>query len=427
MAELTAAQKMVKARTALVLDQFFWGSLTLKLTMQEDAKKQTAATNGVLIKYNPAFIDKQNLDQTKGLWCHEILHCALGHHTRRNGRDANTYNEACDYAINPMVLEAGMVLPEGALINPDFKDMSVDQIYSILWGKKQQEQADNAEQQKNEQGTSEDAEQEQGSDEDEQEDEDGQSDDSGSNPGGSNPNSGDPGGCGEVEDYEGEDGQGATESDNAEQQQEWQIAVTQAAQQAKSRGTLPGGIAKLIEKLNEPKVNWKEALHRFITQIARDDYTFRRINTRFVGRGICLPSLYNEKLPPIDMCIDISGSVSEEELAQFASEVDDILTNHNTTLRVSYVDTEVQSTQEFTQEDLPVVLKAEIGGGTDFAPGIKHAMEQDEQPVCLIYLTDMCCSSFGPEPDFPVLWVCTQSNIPDYYSAPPFGELIKMK
>lgn len=399
---MKAMEQMVKARTALVLDHFFFGSLALKLQLVEDASCKTAATNGIILKFNPDWISKLNMDQTKGLICHEVMHCALAHHVRRSGRDLRTWNEACDYAVNPLIVDAKMQLPiNEALIDPAFNNMNVDHIFSELMKRQLPPQDDN-------------------------DSNDEKSDDKEEN--------NDPGGCGEIEDYPGEPDEngeqkesGASDSEKEQQAQEWQIAATQAAQQAKSRGTLPAGIEKLIKKLNEPKVNWREALHRFVDQVSRNDYTFRRVNTRFVGRGICLPSLYNEELPPIDLVIDTSASLSDEELSQFAAEIDDILTQYNTTCRVTYCDTKVQSTEEFTQENRPVQLSAKGGGGTNFEPGIQHAVEQEEQPVCLIYLTDLECSSYGKAPDFPVLWVCTQADVPEYYGNPPFGEVIKMQ
>ena len=421
---MNAMAQMVKARTALVLDHFFFGSLALKLQLVEDTKCKTAATNGIVLKFNPKWIETLNMDQTKGIICHEVMHCALAHHVRRSGRDIYVWNEACDYAINPLILDADMKLPNGLLNNPNYSGMNVDHIYSDLMSKRPPKQenndSDNKEDSDNEQGNA------QNSKEDAQE---GESSDSENKEQGNGQGEGtpDPGKCGGVEDYPGEDNAGASDSEKEAQAQEWQVAATQAATQAKNRGTLPGSIERLIKKLNEPKVNWREALHRFVDQIARNDYSFRRINTRFVGRGICLPSLYNEALPPIDVLIDTSGSLQQEDLEQFASEIDDILTQYSTTCRVYYADTSVRHFEEFTQDNRPIQLVARGGGGTDFADPIAHVMQQDEQSACLIYLTDLECPSFGKEPEFPVLWVCTQAEVPAHYPAPPFGEVIRMQ
>jgi len=424
---MNAVTKVRKARTALVLDHFFFGSLALRLNVIEDKSCKTAWVDGVSFGYNPDFIDTLNLDETKGLWGHEVLHLALAHHARRGNRDSEIWNDAADYAINQILVDSGLKMPTtDGLLDDKYKGMHADKIFSELYGKRKQEQQDAADQQ-----------QKNGNDPSQQQpqpdpnsppdpnappSQNGQPDPNAPQDPNAQPKKGSGSGCGEVRDYPGEDPTvGATESEMIQQEQEWQIAATQAATQAKSRGNLPGSIERLIKKLNEPKVNWREALRRFVDQVSRNDYTWRRANPRYIHTGIVLPSLYNQELPPIDLVIDTSCSVGEEELRQFASECDDILSQYPTTLRVSYADTQVRHSEEFTQENRPVTLNARGGGGTRFSPAIAAAMAQEERPVCLIYLTDMECSDFGPEPDFPVLWVQTFG---DRAEEPPFGELI---
>jgi predicted metal-dependent peptidase len=57
---------------------------------------------------------------------------ALRHHTRRAGRDPRRWNEACDYAINPLLLDAGLKLPEGVLVDNRFRGLSAEEIYNRL-------------------------------------------------------------------------------------------------------------------------------------------------------------------------------------------------------------------------------------------------------------------------------------------------------
>jgi hypothetical protein len=47
---------MVKARTALLLSQPFFGTLALRLKMIEDAAIGTASVDGRVLRYNPDFI-----------------------------------------------------------------------------------------------------------------------------------------------------------------------------------------------------------------------------------------------------------------------------------------------------------------------------------------------------------------------------------
>jgi hypothetical protein len=39
---------------------------------------------------------------------------------------------ACDYAINPLLLEAGLILPKDVLIDHRFRGMSAERIYNLI-------------------------------------------------------------------------------------------------------------------------------------------------------------------------------------------------------------------------------------------------------------------------------------------------------
>ena len=74
---------------------------------------------------------------------------------------------------------------------------------------------------------------------------------------------------------------------------------------------------------------------------------------------------------------------------------------------------------EFTNGD-SLVFTPLGGGGTDFAPVMEWAAEQ--QAACLIYFTDLLCHSFGEDPEMPVLWARWGS----YENPVPFGDVIEI-
>jgi hypothetical protein len=51
--EIPAAERIRKARTALLLDHPFFGSLLFRLKSEECRSIPTMATNGVVLRYNP--------------------------------------------------------------------------------------------------------------------------------------------------------------------------------------------------------------------------------------------------------------------------------------------------------------------------------------------------------------------------------------
>lgn len=74
---------------------------------------------------------------TQGEWrfvlAHEALHAALAHHARVGGRDPYLWNLACDFVINGWLVEMGVgVMPEGLLLDHQFKGMSAESVYDRI-------------------------------------------------------------------------------------------------------------------------------------------------------------------------------------------------------------------------------------------------------------------------------------------------------
>lgn len=67
-------------------------------------------------------------------------------------------------------------------------------------------------------------------------------------------------------------------------------------------------------------------------------------------------------------------------------------------------DAAVQFSQEFRSAE-PIRLEPKGSGGTDFRPAFTWVEENELNPVCLIYLTNLCCDWFPEPPNYPVLLV----------------------
>ena len=129
---LSPAVRIQKARTALLLDHPFFGSLLFCLGARPTTSIQTMATDGISLFYNPDFVDTLNAAELIGTLAHEVLHPALQHHMRRGDRNRKRWNIACDYAINPLLLDAGLTLPKDVLIDHRFRGMSAERIYNLI-------------------------------------------------------------------------------------------------------------------------------------------------------------------------------------------------------------------------------------------------------------------------------------------------------
>jgi predicted metal-dependent peptidase len=105
------------------------------------------------------------------------------------------------------------------------------------------------------------------------------------------------------------------------------------------------------------------------------------------------------------IAVDTSGSIGKHELEQFAGEISAISEEARPeAIHVVYCDAAVQSSQQFGPSE-PIRLEPKGGGGTDFCPVFRWVDESEITPVCLIYLTDLCCNSYPDPPEYPVLWV----------------------
>src|SRR3984957_16821619 len=127
-------QRLSAARAALVLDHPFFGALALRMNLEEETKgrTQTMATDGRSIFYDNGFVEGCSDIELIGLLAHEVMHPAMQHHTRRGDRDPGLWNDAADYAINPILAEAGFTLPGNLLNDPQYRGMTAEQIYDAL-------------------------------------------------------------------------------------------------------------------------------------------------------------------------------------------------------------------------------------------------------------------------------------------------------
>ena len=67
------------------------------------------------------------------------MHPALQHHIHRGDREQARWNMACDYAINPILLDAGLTLPKDVLIDDRFRGMSAERIYNLIEEQRQED------------------------------------------------------------------------------------------------------------------------------------------------------------------------------------------------------------------------------------------------------------------------------------------------
>jgi predicted metal-dependent peptidase len=384
-----AHDKVIRARTNLLVSNGFWGFLAMQLRIVEEKSIPTAAVDGKSIFYNPDFVNQLDERECEFLIAHEVYHCCFQHFTRRGSRDPRGWNIAGDFVINWDLQQAGFKLIHNRQINgkdfkccidEKYKNMSTEEVYealpkiyiSIAGG-----------------GTGDD-----------------------------NP---DPGGCGAVLDAPG------TAGDQEATKHTWETSVRQAVQVARNDnvGNIPGSLQRLVAELEKPKISWRDKTRNFIDQSMSKDVSWARINRRSVATGALMPGYISDRLNHLVFVVDDSGSINMKLLTEFLSEVAGAL-DENTAdqLTVVYADTRVHHVDHFVPGD--IVSPHELpngGGGTDFRDSFKWVKENVPDASCIIYLTDLQVHEFGEEPECPVMWAVYAND--SYYdqlaAAAPFG------
>ncbi|MHB8742426.1 MAG: vWA domain-containing protein [Sulfuricaulis sp.] len=383
--------KLVSARTWLIIDKPFLGALVLRLPLVEANPNwcHTTATDARSFYYNSDYIKALSFEQTKFILAHEALHCALSHFARREHRDKHRWDLACDFAINPLLVADGLTPAPGALILDAYKDMTAEEIYPCIQENTNEESMDqhiydqdHRRHDSDHQGGSSDS------------DSDGNQADGG-------------GSHGEPDSQAGGAPQppplSAPERESLGKQ--WQQRMASAAQQAILAGKLGGSLARMVDHLLQPQLPWRMLLAHYMTQTARDDYSFAHPSRR-EGTAI-LPGMRSQHIDLI-VALDTSGSVTDEEMQEFLSEINAIKGQLGARITLHACDEKLAQDGPWIfepWEEIALPDKFQGGGGTRFTPLFEWAENQDRQPNLLLYFTDAKGEFPKHEPSYPVIWL----------------------
>lgn len=397
---MSKMSKMSKAKARLLIQHPFFASLVTSSPWIATRDIPTAATDSKNYYYNPDFMESLTLEECMGVQVHEVWHDALFHVLRRNGRNPRIWNMACDYSINQMIINAGLKLPQGCLLDRELGKNSADVNYDILMKKAEEERKKRREQQEK-------AQQEQGQ---------GQG-----QPGGemsSNP-FGDPG-DGLKSDVLGDDikepAGGGDPAERVKREQEIRERVAQAANVARMVGKMPAEIERLINAILNPRLPWEHYLQEYMTRVVKSDESWAKRNRRF---QVYLPTRHSEAMGPIALIGDTSGSISNDDLNAVAAEFRGIAEAVKPErIHMVWADTKVAREDVFEAGD-ELVFNAKGGGGTDMRVPLAHVAQYEPEVVVLV--TDGYTPWPKEEPDYPLIVVCTTD------AACPVGQVIRMK
>ncbi len=391
--------KLAAARTRLILDKPFLGSLVMHLSLKAANAKwcATMATDARNFYYNPDYIARLTLDQTQFVLAHEAMHCALSHFNRRNHRQKHRWDVACDYAVNMILDDERMAGPDNALMNATYRGLTAEEIYPVLHEDPPEETMDQH-----------------------------LFDDTGSGQGGegeAEENDSDPGDGGEGEPSEVGGQSEPAESDPAERSEsggqdvppppmdpdqldeQWQGRLAAAAQAARQAGKLSASMLRLVDRLLAPKLPWRALLARYMMNVARDDYSFQRTSRR-EGEAM-MPRLYSQGVR-VAVALDTSGSVTDDEMREFLSEIDALKAQVRAEVTLHACDNKLAEGGPWRfamwqTVELPDSISG--GGGTDFRPVFDWLDAGQISPDLLLYFTDAEGRFPELEPAFTVVWL----------------------
>ena len=145
---------------------------------------------------------------------------------------------------------------------------------------------------------------------------------------------------------------------------------------SKGRGSLPGNIIDQINKLNEPpQIKWQSLIVKQIgKQVCGKRKSPNRLNRRD-PKSIYKKGNLNDRLHPIVVAFDVSGSVSNKELMYFLNELQAL--SDKMKLPITYIqfDWDIQNVETIAPNEKPS-FNLHGRGGTSFQPVFDYLKEE---------------------------------------------------
>lgn len=349
----------------------FLGPLLGKVNVEMEnipAGLEVAISNDTLYYSKEAFL-KDDEDTRVTTLAHELLHNAFLHGARRGNRCPDIWNIAGDHVINLWLKEHGFYMGGFPWVMDDrFKGMSTDEVYDILI----QEGAAKPQ-----------------------------------------PGSQQAGRHGDVQDFQGE-------PDKVQKAVLDVASAKSAAVISNKAGDVPGETTLVLEEFLDPELPWEVLFARFFNEMSNQEYSYRRPNRRYEDPILRGPTGSNG-LEHLVYFLDISGSVTDEQILQFNSEVKYIQEDlEPERLTLITFDTKIHDVFEFERDEPFTKIEVVGRGGTDLKEPFEYIKKH--RPTAAAIFTDLYVD-IPPDPKIPIVWVI--SGNPGAQA--PFGTTVHFK
>ena len=369
--------KISQAKAKLLVDYPYFGTLASKVELVLNDNLESFKSDGKVLEYREEYLRDLELNELAFIFANAAMHKSLAHENRKNNRSGWLWQMATDMAINDMLVENGLEIPYGAQYRVRFKGMYAEEIYAEL-------KSDMIREEENLEYEGDDADDVEPSDEKKKQD------------------------------------KPQTKEELQEEILKEQLAAEEAITLLESelkKGEAPSFIDRFFKLNFLGKIDWRDELKSALDRYFKDDYLLIPANKKFLSQGIYLPSTTSQTFRLV-IAVDSSGSVDEELLSEFLSEVNFLmsLVSHYR-IELIVCDEKIHSHMTFySGETLNVEIKG--GSGTNFRPVFEFIESEFDDVKLLLYFTDLEGKFPFEKPSYNVKWITPK--IQDV----PFGEII---
>jgi predicted metal-dependent peptidase len=340
--------KIDKAKTKLMLENPYFGSIASMLKIEPNDHIESFSSDGEHYFYNDAYINELEIEEVGFTLANAAMHYALAHKQRGYARQDTLWQLATDYAINAMLVKNIPDYPPRINYQKRFDGMYAEEIYTILESETEHKEEDDT-------------------------------------------------ACSQKE-----------QRQKQEPMQDDSMFLDQLFEKIKQQGDLPKEFTILFDMIYSDVIDWRTELQRYLDRHAKEDYRFSPPNKKFLHLGYSLPALSSETLR-ITVAIDTSGSIDRSLLAQFFAELSSIMESFpNYEIELIEVDAKIQSHTTFYPGE-PITYQVTGGGGTDFRVLFEYLSLHLPHTQAVIYFTDGHGTFPTKPPPYDTLWVMPQT------------------
>lgn len=198
----------------------------------------------------------------------------------------------------------------------------------------------------------------------------------------------------------------------------------------RNAGTVPGDIERYIGKLKNPEINWRQYINsRILSKFCANEETWNNLDRRSFDDDFFMSGKKDQEKVQVVIFIDTSGSISDQMVADFLSEIKGITSQYDDyELTIWCFDGIVrrESIKVFTPDNIHSLDNYQMfgGGGTMFLSNWAYMEEISMKPKLIIMFTDGLCNDDYGIPNYAETIYVVNSEV---VVPPEFGTTVRYR